>query len=624
MNIDFKKFKKIDCDDKCTVLQHPSGHTIKIAHKGLSDSHKKQLDELPMHLAKGGYAKFSQKYDPNMGSKGSKPSQVSNPQAGPTNLVPKPARKAYTEPEDAGPDVVLAALNKKMPPFGPLGAEKPHYPPCINPSCKSFGRSHPNCRCYGGGHEERHFAEGGEVDSYCSSDRPHQEECEYFKAGGIAEGEVAGEAPQESVTPQEPLAVTLKPEEVNPNPEAPVAQPMPASVPQQPQQEAQQIPTPVQQFQKSKENHLNELLQEQQGYESDVNSGHIKPETYHDLFANKSTLGKIGTMFGLLMGGAGAGLTGQPNMLLEMMNKEIQNDLAAQNQSSQNKQSFLKINQANSMNRAQVNAMNQDTQIKSYAQSLTQMNVAAFHKLVSDTAKLPPGPQKAQQEQTLAMMWPAIQQANMGILDKAASAAAFQNTLFGNQNGGESGEQGFQKKTSGMRMMGPQGEKRAEDIESKHVPGIPGQASHPLSGGDRESILAGQEFDKQLNKYIDWAKHHSGDLNPKDMAYGQSLAAGVQGAYRMATHGGVYKEGEQNFISKIIDDHPTKFFNEIRVLPKIQAVSDQHKIRMDQLLKSKGFEGYKNQKPSESEDQIKVVDGVKYKRGPNGEAIKVK
>lgn len=52
--------------------------------------------------------------------------------------------------------------------------------PCLNPNCKSHGRPHPNCRCYG-------FAEGGEVQHFCSGDRVHKEGCEYFKDGGAVE-----------------------------------------------------------------------------------------------------------------------------------------------------------------------------------------------------------------------------------------------------------------------------------------------------------------------------------------------------------------------------------------------------------------------------------------------------
>ena len=77
MNIDFSSFRKIEDGDKHAVLEHPSGHHLKIAKKGLSEQLRKQLDELPTSLAKGGYAKFSQKFDPNMGSKASKPSKSS-------------------------------------------------------------------------------------------------------------------------------------------------------------------------------------------------------------------------------------------------------------------------------------------------------------------------------------------------------------------------------------------------------------------------------------------------------------------------------------------------------------------------------------------------------------------
>ena len=58
-----------------------------------------------------------------------------------------------------------------------------HYLPCLNPSCKSHGRPHPNCRCYSGGGEYERFAGGGKV-SFCSSDRAHQEGCEYYSGGG--------------------------------------------------------------------------------------------------------------------------------------------------------------------------------------------------------------------------------------------------------------------------------------------------------------------------------------------------------------------------------------------------------------------------------------------------------
>lgn len=54
--------------------------------------------------------------------------------------------------------------------------------PCQNPSCKSYGRPHPNCRCFG------EMAEGGEAE-FCSNDRMHNKECEYYADGGAVEGQ---------------------------------------------------------------------------------------------------------------------------------------------------------------------------------------------------------------------------------------------------------------------------------------------------------------------------------------------------------------------------------------------------------------------------------------------------
>ncbi len=55
--------------------------------------------------------------------------------------------------------------------------------PCKNTACKSHGKPHPNCRCYGD------MADGGEASHYCSEDRAHQSDCEYFADGGeVPEG----------------------------------------------------------------------------------------------------------------------------------------------------------------------------------------------------------------------------------------------------------------------------------------------------------------------------------------------------------------------------------------------------------------------------------------------------
>jgi len=80
--------------------------------------------------------------------------------------------------------------------------------PCQNPSCKSFGKSHPNCRCYGG------MAEGGEVKHFCEMKKAHDENCEYFAQGGNTSQDLSGQdfdslkADMPSMSQQQPEDLT--------------------------------------------------------------------------------------------------------------------------------------------------------------------------------------------------------------------------------------------------------------------------------------------------------------------------------------------------------------------------------------------------------------------------------
>lgn len=683
MNIDFSSFRKIEDGDKHAVLEHPSGHHLKIAKKGLSEQLRKQLDELPTSLAKGGYAKFSQKFDPNMGSKASKPSKSSTTMPG--NQAA--ASKAFTEPDDMGtnipktslkqamtdhqyPDVVVNSLNRKAPPYGALSSdEKQHYPPCLNPSCKSFGKSHPNCRCYGGnpeGKESHLFAEGGAVEKeyYCDTDRPHFKSCEYYSQGGKVQkfadkGEVepneseknlaaaanevqnpmppvssmeSDQQPDSSSQPvPTPLPAPQSSSEVNPNPEMQgnesVPEPEPAPAQTQPDSDQQQSApqerppaTPADAVMQHKDRIMNEIYPEAQAFKADLDNGHIQPETYSDLFNKKDTLGKIGTIFGLMLSGAGSGLSHQPNMLMTMMDNEIKRDLEAQQNSQTNKQNFLKINQQNVLNKAQASNLTQEANTKAYALSRMQMNLSAFHKLVSDTQKLPPGsPQRMQAEQQLALMNQGIQNENFNIADRAASAGALSAYLGGGQNGNT-------PNTTIMKsgLLGPEAKEVGTDIESKQVPGFSGRADHALGDSEKSELRSGAVFDSAMNDLIGWAKSHPNGAisgSPEDQR-GRALAGIVQGKFREATNGGVYKSGEQDFINKLVPEDPTKAFNSFRVLPKLEAVKNEMAKQTDAKSKSYGFKGY-NGISNQQQGQTKVVNGVKYKRGPNGEAVKV-
>lgn len=116
---------------------------------------------------------------------------------------------------------------------------------------------------------------------------------------------------------------------------------------------------------------------------NDITAGKVSPKTYSDLYAEKSTLGKIGTLFGLLVSGAGAGLSHQSNALLDMMNNQINKDLDSQKQSQANKLNWYNASLAHQKNNAdiaEVNARSQAQRIGNYSNTLDAENKAWAQK----------------------------------------------------------------------------------------------------------------------------------------------------------------------------------------------------------------------------------------------------
>jgi hypothetical protein len=117
------------------------------------------------------------------------------------------------------------------------------------------------------------------------------------------------------------------------SPELPADQTMPAD------QTAQQPIGPTPPAQDALQRTANNMA-----FRDDLDKGFIKPKTYEDiLWKDKSVPQKILNFFGLMMSGAGAGLTHQPNMLLQMIDKTIANDMEAQKTDQSNRQNWYKM-----------------------------------------------------------------------------------------------------------------------------------------------------------------------------------------------------------------------------------------------------------------------------------------
>src|ERR1700676_3857525 len=84
--------------------------------------------------------------------------------------------------------------------------------------------------------------------------------------------------------------------------------------------------------------------------------------------------------------------------------------------------------------------------------------------------------------------------------------------LYGNNGGAPGSEQQFQQNTSMLPALGPLGEKRQQDLESKHISGFQGQASAPMQPQEKKELNTYVDFDQSLGRLIDWSKQNSGIL----------------------------------------------------------------------------------------------------------------
>jgi hypothetical protein len=165
---------------------------------------------------------------------------------------------------------------------------------------------------------------------------------------------------------------------------------------------------------------------------------------------------------------------------------------------------------------------------------------------------------------------------------------------------------------------------QAKSLEERVVPGV-GVAGIPVPQAARDTIIARNTLNTGLNHFYQWASQNSGSLDPKTIAQGKTMAAELQSQYRNSINGGVFKKGEQEFIDNIIDSDPTKFFNSVRVLPKLQEVMRSNNSQLNTLKQGYRLPTQQQQAPQSAEaPQYKTVGGVKYMRGPDGKAIPVK
>lgn len=360
--------------------------------------------------------------------------------------------------------------------------------------------------------------------------------------------------------------------------------------------------TPAERFERSKQqaiaNHKQQLIDENTKFEQDLANGHITPKTYQSLFHDKGTLGKIGSLFGLLVSGVGSGLTHQPNAVLNMMDQEIQRDLQAQIQSKTNAQNFLKVNQQALMNSANVRETDTDINTKAYALAQANMLQSSYKDLANSIDTMPEGPGKEVAKQKLAMVYQAVNAKINNINDLSTGAQAYYNTMFPRVPGAQPGGKNIAKDPSdttwaenAARMAIAQGNgPLAQQWKERIVPGV-GVAPEGVVVPEnvRQKLTAHKNFDTMAKRYADFAKQNAANwhnLNiperQKVINEGKSMGAELQSVLGNTLETGQSLGAHEN-LENILPSDPTKAFNSITVLPKIKGLIDSNQSRFNTL-----------------------------------------
>jgi len=383
--MNFSNFKKCGSDSKITTLRHKDGHELRILHGSLSEGLKKQLDKLPM--AEGGAVHES--VHPKQGMSQAGLDVRSGTQDGKLTAYGK------SEAVDKHKKVLSALKAQPTPKLLAEGGDTEDG--LETPPTQSLGEPRLKMAEAGKVPDTSTLADsvGAQVSSamngnpmagvqdYTPTDAQTAGQDASATAAQLSPNEggaLAGIAQQQG---QEGGGDAISPEEVAPAAEASPVSPVEPEVP--PQQKA-----------------LNEFQHEDAAVQGDLQNGTISPQTYQTIFNDKSTLGKIGTLAGLLISGFGSGLAHQQNAVLKGMDDQLNRDLEAQKQNQANKQSVYHLNLQHELQKAQIGQMPSEINLRNQqaastrADALTKMQMlrTTQHFLNGLVNTMPPGQQQ--------------------------------------------------------------------------------------------------------------------------------------------------------------------------------------------------------------------------------------
>lgn len=448
---------------------------------------------------------------------------------------------------------------------------------------------------------------------------------------------------EDTQTQQQAIGGTQQEEQASPPPAAaPEPEPAPARTPQQAPEQGQNVDLSNQSttYQTPEQQDAADFHKSNVEWMQDQVNQHITPATYGDLFARRSTLGKIGTLFSLLLGGAGAGLTGGPNVVLKMMDKELENDLEAQKTSKQNAFNFVQMSKQHELRKAQIGltgAQAQEAKARAAVDWTTNATNKVYLGLVHSylAPKVNALPPNSSQRQAGTQLLNAVAQGVDAKVNENIQKGVKAKAILRQNQSQVDPEQAFQQKLQAFTLF-PQGQAMAKLMAEHHVPGFAQPASRVVTPEDKDEI-AGIKNLKPLYDQAQAYLNKVGKFDPRTELPGPLRGEGR--ALRQQLIDAARNSQGITRLSPFTEDIATT------LVPNLRGthISGEDQALMNQSIRTfnnhvntfkTGLWGGLDPQPNNQQEnpqqqapaaeQIKTVGGKRYRRGPKGEAIEIK
>jgi len=302
----------------------------------------------------------------------------------------------------------------------------------------------------------------------------------------------------------------------------------------------------------------NEYKANDQRFMDAIEKGHVDPNRY---IQNMSTGSKIASSLGLILGGIGSAITGQPNIASQQLQNAINQDIEAQKNDQSKNMNLWKMNMEAYGNRHAADLATQN-------QLLTIAEVKAKQAM----ATVPSAQAQAALSQTIGQL--EIQKSNN---------AWMQSRLTGGAPGTEKQHQG---EIQAMKMLNPA---YGKDMEEKYIPGV-GVAQIKPSEKQKEDFISYKNLQDNLSKATHFQAVKAGigtlpgtALNAEAQNIRNSMIVELNKIYGLNR---LNEHEYNNFTSQVPD--VGSFFQE-RSLSKLENLRQQLQTHESNLRKGLGI-----------------------------------